>query len=1617
MTTSADRILANLPPTFAPLPRPTAISTLADAFGGQLLQAENSLAAVMFAHWVDYADAGADTLTDLAAIAALYGLKPRDDETIEEFRQHLKRYVLTFLNGTVTVRGICRIVADALGLVVADDQLDTWWNRRPSSLLSTVDAAGDDAATLLFGVPAVLVRGTAARPATFSGSVDLSRPVDLRGRSLLSIAIAGAAATTFDLAAHLDPASADIGAIVGALGAVTGIVAENAGGRLAIQSATAGATSTLELADIPGDAAPAILGIQPHAYTGTAEVQAQIVGTVELGAALDMTTQRYLRLVIDGTSGHEIDCAAANAAATLPADIVHAIQEAAGAGVAALDPQGRLTVSSPTPGLAGTVALLTPTAGDATRLLFGDAATYARGRDPAPAQVSGTADLSAGIDLSQRANLAITVDTAAPVVVNCAGAVPQKTLAGEIAQAINAALGGQVATQNGLTVTLTSRVTGPAGQIILGTAPADDALDLIFGFAPRRAVGADAMPATFTGTASLAGGADLRALQRVQVSVDDATPALVDFVAAGLGLASVTPDEIKTAINAAVGAPVASTDGTHLTLSSTAPGEQGSVAIVPIETTRLRPFVSRAFPADEASSTVLGILTASAQGSAGARATLTGAIELHDGLDLRGPHFLAIALDGGPPRSLDITLTIDRPYAVLLDEIVSAINHAFPADDAPGPASVPDGHLVLTSPTFGSAGSVSLAPGAGDAAPAIFGLTPQVVRGSDAQRVVFTGLADVSQPIDLSEADRVHLAIDGVDHGEFSCAGGDPAHTSAVEIIGLINAALSGTYASSDGPYLRLSSGLAGSAGSIAFLAPADRDATMKIFGIPSGRTYHGDDATSATLAGTRDLSASVDLSAGPWVRLAVDGADAQEFSCAGADPAHTRPQEIADKINAALSGAAAATVSDGPLVLTALSAGATSRIALEAVVDQDASVTLFGNATPQPGADPAPATVTGTIDLRTPVDLSSRSILRLAVDGARPVDIDVSGAAPDRTFGDEISSAIEAVLPGVSSIDPAGHLVLSSPTAGEESRLDVLPLRPIEVVEYPPADAAFGPQQVANGAVFTLNNDGAAEATVSFGLTSTAGLCGVDLVGLSTGVRVHVDAAAAPNAVVTVAAGADGSVDAAVSNSDGTSALLPPGRVVAAPEALAVVVPFEGARPLARSLPGSRRALALFDPLAGNVVLLESNAPRRAVGDVRVVPANPSVASPPPDARAGPLELLGILHAEGKSGELRDASGARIAAVRASAGVAFAPFDGVMVVVRGTWYPAGAASLLAVETIARLFKAEIGDAPPLPAVTLDPRTGLRSLTAQLARAGGPPVIARDVTPADAMRLPRGRSDWLLVQCDGARFDAARYDHARFAGGRCEVPGIFDISRFNATADRSAPGGAVTGELARFAPFGGSGPVSVTAAWQSYPPGAFAVNLPADLPASFGARFNAARFATDDSTSETYAGVVLDPPSDDHYIQKVLAASKLVSATPVTAVPLGWDPQPVPFRQPRTRYLTGGRADRPSAIYLQDNVLPRNFIGISAKANGDYGDDIAITVRYAGPAAFDITVTYPGARFECARAIASWGHIPEGGAPPPPSPADMTEPGPVGAVQAKAAGIGVTVTRERAKET
>src|SRR5213080_3409440 len=80
MPTKTDRILSYLPGTFRALPRPTALYSVVDAFGSELLKAENSLAALMLAHWVDHADEGAEFIGDLACIAALYGLSPQSTD-------------------------------------------------------------------------------------------------------------------------------------------------------------------------------------------------------------------------------------------------------------------------------------------------------------------------------------------------------------------------------------------------------------------------------------------------------------------------------------------------------------------------------------------------------------------------------------------------------------------------------------------------------------------------------------------------------------------------------------------------------------------------------------------------------------------------------------------------------------------------------------------------------------------------------------------------------------------------------------------------------------------------------------------------------------------------------------------------------------------------------------------------------------------------------------------------------------------------------------------------------------------------------------------------------------------------------------------------------------------------------------------------------------------------------------------------------------------------------------------------------------------------------------------------------------------------------------------------
>ena len=1603
-----DRILGNLPPIFAGLPRPTVLASLADAFGGELVSAENSLAAMMVAHWVQFADINADDIDDLSRIGALYGLLPRDDETVEGFRAHLLRYVRTYLEGTTTVRGILRITADALGIVIADDQLDTWWDRPAGGVLATPIADGADAAEAMLGFAAGSVRGAPARPARFAGSVDLAGRLDLRATPRLSLTVSGAAAVVTDLAAITNLAG-----LVTAIGAIPGIAAEASGGLLVIETLAAGAAASLTLDDIDGDAVPALLGIAPHEYTGRDPMPARITGAVDLQAVLDLSQQRYLRLTVDGAT-FEIDCAGTPANATALGGIVIAINTDIGATVAALV-GGRLVLSSPTPGLDGSIAVRPATCDDVSAILLGDALAYARGANAAPARVSGVVDLSGGVDLSQRRMLALAIDGMAPRDIDCAGPDPARTGAGDIVTAINTAFGAPVASRKGSTLTLSSIVVGAAGRVRLLTAASGDALCVIFGFAPRTATGTDAAPARLAGTVDLSGTTDLRARQRLRVAIDDATPVTVDFAATDLDLERANAAGIAGAINAAIGTTAASIASGRLVLSSAQSGAQGAVAVLPIESVVMRPFVSRAFPAEEASNTVLGVYAAEAVGTEAVAGQVTGAAELHDGIDLRVARFLRIAIDGGAPVAIDCA-SASRPRAVLLAELVQALNSALAGA---GVASADTGRLVIESATTGLSSAVSVLPGGGDGTDLVFGGAPRSAAGQAAARVTFTGTRDLSKPIDLSSAGHVRIAIDGAAPVEIDCAGASSGATSAAEIVRAINAGLGGTYASTDGTVLRIASAVAGASGGIAFLAPATSDATRLVFGIAPGRTYQGQDPSAAVLAGAAAvlagaaaLPATPGVAAAPFIRLSVDGGAGVLIDLrANAATPDGIARSITDGFAAAAPAVApvVASVVSRRIVLTAASSGPGSRLALLPVADFDAAAVLLGAATVRPGQGAVPARLVGSVDVRQPVDLSRRPVLRLAVDGGRSVDIDISGPAPDATLGEQIAALVNVALPGTASIDDDGHLVLTAATAGPESRLSVPPLRAIEVIDYPASMESVTATVSAQAGAFRIINDGASDSRVSFTVAASAGAAGFTLINRTSGLRIDVMGVVSPGDMLTL--GCDGDVlTVRQLRPDGSSSLLPPGVVQASPAVETAVAPFVGARPLGANGPGARDALALIDVLAPNAVVVEAKG--RQPVSVAVTQASASAASPPPVAITGAAELTGRLSAGPGAASLLDGNGAVLATLRAGAGVRFAPFDGVMVAVRGQLYSGGAAPLLVSETISCLFDVMIG-VVALDAVTIDSRFPARSLAARITALPGATVLARDFSFADALTLPRGVSDWTLVAGDGARFDAARFDRDRYPGTALDEVGVFDVSRFDSTG----PAHSTVFPHSHFAPFGDPGPMTVTATWDGNRAGGFRVNLPDDLPAVFGGRFNVSRFTSNADAPEVYHGVVFEPVTDTRYLGAILpiraTPSPLVYAQPVAVVPLGWEPQTVPFARPRKRFLSGGRADRSAAIYLAEAGVP-GFIGIFAIKPGQWGDEIAVSVRYAGPALFDLSVTYAGARFECAREIVYAGRVLAADESALPGPAaDIVTPAPAGIVRAKAAGIAAAVTRDR----
>ncbi|HEX8651039.1 MAG TPA: hypothetical protein VF708_09355 [Pyrinomonadaceae bacterium] len=1690
MPTKTERIVSYLPSTFDASAKTSAIYNVVDAFGGELLRAENSLAALMAAHWVDHADRTIELIDDLACIARLYGLAPRgapqraecspvsSEESVEEFREHLKRYVRTFLEGTVTVQGILRVVAEVLNLRIVDDyaSLDTWWTRATDAI-TTVEPRGDEAARALFGGNSLRAEGVPARPARIVGERDLSGGINLAGASMLKVKVNDEAPVLLDLASLTGKtAGVTLDELIKAINDAPGsLVAQHDRQRLTLASPTIGTASRLEVLDTEQDAATLLLGLAPYIYRGEGDTRAQVTGLVDLGGGADLSEQRYLRLIVDGRLVAEIDCAGADHTHTSLDEITHAINTALGSQVASHDGHF-LRLTAPTRGTSGSIAFQSAAAQDARGRLFGSVPLITSGSAARPAEVVGTTDLSRGVDLSERARVRVRLDAQAAIIVNCVGEVPSRTRLDEIVAALATRLGAGLASHDGRHVHLISPTAGPDSSVAFEPLPAEqDATDIIFGI-PRRFVnGNAARRAVLVGRETLSGNFNAAALNRVRVALDGGSAVEVDILRGSRNSLAVTLDELVAAFNRQLGAGIASHDGASLILSSPTTGSASSVAIEPLLAERRNRFVTRASILGEAAEAVFGFAKSAARGSGSTVASVTGEPDLSRGIDLREASFLRLAVDEWPP--VDINCAGERPRATTLEEIIKKINDALgalsPELGAVASASLDGRHLSLTSPEPGASSRIAFEPPrSADALDLLLGLEPQTVFGSDPTRVRFIGTVDLRAGLNLSVADRIKLGIDGNPPVEISCANRqDPARTSINDIVLAINLKLNAIVAFNDGTHVMLVSQTKGAESRIEFVTPDGPDATRAIFGIEPPRSYHGSPAAPARLAGLRDLQSGVGLRVVRSLTVAINGGPPVTVDCAAGanDPAHVSLSQIVAALNTKL-GAGVASQDAGRLILSSPTAGAVSQIQLLRSEGNDARTKILGNVPQETkGEDAAPAAIVGEVDLLSPLNLSERRVIRFAADNGRPFDVDIAGALPGVTAPQEIVEKINQTTPLTASITSEGKLRVAAATRGLESSLSLQPVRTLELIEYPgvwafdPADdAATGassgalpaPRRVRHGDAWRVNNDGATEADIEVELLAPHGTVGPQLLNRSTGHRVKLATVLRPGERVRLGRGAAGGLSAVVESAEGQQPRpLPREQIISGPAGSQAHVPYSGQRHLTDGYGDNQATLQLndwgaatLDVLRARAVGKQGNGIAVRVEEARLAPHAGGGSNLAADG--GQATLVGRVHGDKTGFRLTGGGGATLARLRAGPGVDLSEHDGRIASLSGALHPTDkAVPLMIVERVVHLFDVTLEYATGEGEAVTESYTGVRLGAGDEDQGGlewqintGPRasklVRVRGAGKSDVLRLPRGRTRWSYFDCFGFRFDGATFESVRdgepkpgatrFAGGRCTDRAVFNFSRFTRLP--------LGDEAAIFASSAGSQepPVELRFRWRKYQPGAFVVNLPGDLPENFGGRFNLSRFGMPNDSEETLEGVFTEPPpgptledNPNHLVARILKGPKKVKGEPapggsgllkaeiVERVPLGFDLVTIPFRKPRA--LTGGTENEAASIYLAEKDVP-GFIKLSAQlkdaeSKGAWGNFISVAVRKAGPARFDVTVNYTGARFENARQAAL------GGVELPLSVEEVMRPGAVGVLQAKAAGVKAQVTRERARDS
>ncbi|VTR92935.1 unnamed protein product [Gemmata massiliana] len=597
----ARNILKSLPRTLR-VTRPASVqAVVVEAFAAALLELDNAAGASKLTHWVGTADEKEAEPDDLGKIAALFGLAPRPDESASQFREHLKRYIQIFIRGTTTVPGVLRLTAELLDLRVDPTQFDYWWNR--DGALEVYRPRHDDAATSLFGVPAVTVTGTVASSARIAGTVLLPGVLPLPQGRKLALRIDGGRVLVIDVSGVAEPE-----VLVARINGVCGTsVAQLRDGRLALSSPGVGPRSSLEVIEGSDDAAGELLGLALRTYRGNSGgAAATLTGTVRLDRDVDLGRAFNLRLRVDARRPVTIDCSGETPQRTRLEEIIGAINGACRADIASRSPDGRLVLTSPSGGTDSLLVLEMPTSDDATEVLLGvrprtargNAATRASVQSLGPDELPTETDSLTGngaYDARARRYLGLGIDDEPMREIDLASHAkdPANATAGELAEAINAAVGWGVASVSpDDRLTITSLVDGEAGRVAIEvlvrrerrrfTSRAiakEDAAVRIFGDVPRDVSG-DATAAFIEGI-DLPRGVDVHWSPILRLAVDGG--AARDIILAGSKPNLVFVDEITTAVNAVFpGVATVSDQTARVRLTSPTVGETSRLQLFPV---------------------------------------------------------------------------------------------------------------------------------------------------------------------------------------------------------------------------------------------------------------------------------------------------------------------------------------------------------------------------------------------------------------------------------------------------------------------------------------------------------------------------------------------------------------------------------------------------------------------------------------------------------------------------------------------------------------------------------------------------------------------------------------------------------------------------------------------------------------------------------------------------------------------------------------------------------------------------------------------------------------------------------------------------------------------------